>query len=126
MASSVTPGIARQFTILLVEDDTDVRDVVVKILLAKDFKVLTANDGYQAIRVLMSFHVDVMLTDIVLPGLSGYELAAQARLTYPSLRILYSTGYDGSSPGREMAAAYGKSSRNPSVRTNSLARSSTS
>jgi CheY-like chemotaxis protein len=95
-----------QFTILIVEDDSDVRDVVVKILLAKNFNVLTAGDGYEAIRTLVGSPVDLMLTDIVMPGLSGYELAAQARLIRPSMRIMYATGYDGQAPGRQLAATH--------------------
>jgi CheY-like chemotaxis protein len=96
------------FTILLVEDDSAVRDVVVQILLSKGFQVLVATDGYEAIRLLVAQHVDVMLTDIMMPGLSGYELAAQARLIRPALRILYTTGYDGEAAGRDMAGGYGK------------------
>lgn len=99
---------SRPFTILFVEDDSAVRDVVVEILLAKDFHVLVAADGYEAIRFLVAQHVDLMLTDIMMPGLSGYELAAQARLIRPALRILYTTGYDGQATGREMAGGYGK------------------
>jgi CheY-like chemotaxis protein len=97
-----------QFTILLVEDDSAVRDVVVQILFARNFKVLTAGDGYEAIRLLVANDVDVMLTDIVMPGLTGYELAAQAKLLRPLLRILYTTGHDGQAAGREMASGYGK------------------
>jgi CheY-like chemotaxis protein len=98
----------RPFTILLVEDDSAVREVVVEILSAKLFHVLVAADGYEAIRLLVEQHVDVMLTDIMMPGLSGYELAAQAKLIRPSLEVLYTTGYDGQAAGREMAGRYGK------------------
>lgn len=108
MANVTPPIMGRQFTILLVEDDSGVRDIVVRMLSEKGFKVLMARDGYEAIRLLVSQHVDVMLSDIVMPGLSGYELAAQARLIRPMLRILYTTGYDGRAAGQEMAAAYGK------------------
>jgi CheY-like chemotaxis protein len=108
VASVNAPIMGRQFTILIVEDDTAVRDVIVQMLLAKKFKVLTASDGYEAIRLLVAVHVDVMLADIVMPGLSGYELAAQARLIHPSLRILYTTGYDGQGAGRDMASNYGR------------------
>jgi two-component system, sensor histidine kinase and response regulator len=102
-----------EVTILLVDDDRDVCAVVEQILLAQNFNVLTAADGYEAIRILVSRRVDVMLTDLVMPGLSGYELAAQARLMQRSLRLLYFTGYDGQAPGKEMAAAYGKLLRKP-------------
>jgi two-component system cell cycle sensor histidine kinase/response regulator CckA len=96
------------FTILLVEDDSAVREVVVEILLRHGFQVLVASQGYEAIRLLVGQHVDVMLTDIMMPGLSGYELAAQAKLIRPSLRILYTSGYEGQAAGRDMAAGYGK------------------
>ena len=99
---------ARQFTILLVEDDDGVRQAVEQILLARNFRVLVADDGYEAVRFLMDHHVDVILTDIVMPGLSGYELAAQAKLIRPGLRVLYATGFDGNAPGREMASRHGK------------------
>src|SRR5215469_15721036 len=69
----------RQFTVLLVEDDSEVRSVVQQMLVARNFRVLVASDGYEAIRLLIDQHVDVMFTDIVMPGVSGYELAAQAK-----------------------------------------------
>lgn len=108
MARVEGDDMGRPFTILLVEDDSAVREVVVEILSAKRFHVLVAADGYEAIRVLVEQHVDVMLTDIMMPGLSGYELAAQAKLIRPSLEVLYTSGYDGQAAGRDMAGRYGK------------------
>jgi CheY-like chemotaxis protein len=113
VASVDPPGMPRQFTILLVEDDSEVREVVVRILSAKNFRVLTAINGYEAVRLLTEHHVDVMFTDIVMPGLSGYELAAQAKLIRPTLQVLYTTAFDGNAPGRDMAARYGKVIQKP-------------
>jgi CheY-like chemotaxis protein len=121
VSSVDSPVIGRQFTILIVEDDSAVRDVVVQILAARNFKVHTASDGYEAIRLLVAAHIDLMLADIVMPGLSGYELAAQARLIRPSLRIIYTTGYDGQAAGKQMAAGYGKTLFKP-VRAEELVR----
>ena len=104
---------ARQSTVLLVEDDGDVRAALAEVLYTKGFKVLAASDGYEAIRLLTEHFVDVMLTDIIMPGVSGYELAAQARLVQPSLRILYTTGYDAAAPGREVASTHGKIIQKP-------------
>jgi CheY-like chemotaxis protein len=111
VAGDSPSAVARHFTILIVEDDREERDVIAQML--SDFKVLTANDGYEAIRLLVAYHVDVMLTDIAMPGLSGYELAAQAKLVQPRVRILFATGFDGSAPGKEMASGYGKIIQKP-------------
>jgi CheY-like chemotaxis protein len=103
----------RQFTVLLVDDDSNVRDVIEQILFVQGFNVLIAGDGYEALRILAANHVDVLFTDIVMPGISGYELAAQARLVRPLVRIVYATGYDGDAPGKKMAQKFGKLLRKP-------------
>lgn len=54
---------------------------------------LTATNAYEALRIVNEHHVDVPFTDIVLPGLSGIRLAAQARLIRAGLKVLFSTGY---------------------------------
>lgn len=83
----------RPFTILFVEDDSAVRDVVARMLLDHGFRVFTATNAYEALRIVNEHHVDVLFTDIVLPGLSGIRLAAQARLIRAGLKVLFSTGY---------------------------------
>jgi|SRR5690242_12057882 len=81
-------------TILLVEDDSAVRDVLIRILSEKGFGVLTAGNAYEAIRILGDRHVDVLFADIVLPGgMDGVQLARQARLIRPGIKVLFQTGY---------------------------------
>jgi CheY-like chemotaxis protein len=87
------PGAERPFAILLVEDESEVRDALVELVRHHGFDVHAVADGYAAIRVLMAYPIDLMLTDVVMPGLSGFELGEQARLIRPALRILYLTGY---------------------------------
>lgn len=85
---------ARFFTILLVEDDSAVRDVLIRILSEKGFGVLTAGDAHEAVRILGDRHVDVLFADLVLPGrMDGVQLAKQARLMRPGIRVLFQTGY---------------------------------
>jgi CheY-like chemotaxis protein len=84
---------APQFTILFTEDDTLVRNAVIELLRQHGFRALVAEDGYAAIRLLMEHAVDLLFTDVVMPGISGYELARQARLLRPDLRVLYMTGH---------------------------------
>jgi two-component system cell cycle response regulator CpdR len=80
-------------TILFVEDDSAVRDVVMQVLHQRGFAVLTAADAYEAIRVLSRGQVDVLFTDIIMPGMDGVELAKQARSIRPGIKVLFETGY---------------------------------
>lgn len=83
----------RQYTILVVEDETALRDFVLELLASRGFEVLSAADGFEAIRILAERPVDLMFTDIVMPGISGFQLAQQAKLMRPALKVLYTTGY---------------------------------
>jgi CheY-like chemotaxis protein len=81
-------------TALIVDDDPLVLAVVAQILAGPPgYMVVTARDGYEAIRVLAERHVDLMITDLKMPGLDGMELGAQARLMRPRLHIVYLTGF---------------------------------
>jgi CheY-like chemotaxis protein len=82
-------------TILLVEDDEDVRDVVTAMMEDLGYRVLTAEDGRKALSILQSDDViDLLFTDLVMPhGVSGGDLAVQARQLRPGLRILLGSGY---------------------------------
>ena len=90
---SVGIGMTVQFTILFAEDDTLVRNAVIELLRQHGFRALVAEDGYEAIRLLMEHPVDLLFTDVVMPGISGFELARQAKLIRPDLRVLYMTGH---------------------------------
>jgi two-component system, cell cycle response regulator CpdR len=85
--------VTRLSTILVVEDDTAVRDVVLRMLSEKGFGVLTATSGFEALRILAERAVDLMFTDIVMPGMDGVELAKEARRLRPGLKVLFGTGY---------------------------------
>jgi DNA-binding response OmpR family regulator len=82
-------------TILLVEDEAFVRNVTREILQAAGYRVLTAGDGVAARRLYDEFapEVDLLLTDMILPGGNGGELAARIRRQDPELRVLFVTGY---------------------------------
>jgi DNA-binding response OmpR family regulator len=83
----------RQYTILVVEDENRLRETVREFLLSEGFDVLTAADAYEAVRMVTERPVDLMFIDIVLPGMNGLDLARQAKLIRPTLRILYATGF---------------------------------
>ncbi len=79
-------------TILLVDDESELREVVVTILAEPGHTVLTASDGYEALRILVERPVELLITDIKMPGITGFELARQAKLMRPNLHIIYISG----------------------------------
>lgn len=81
--------------ILVVEDDTLVRDYVVSQLSDLGYQIISAADGKQAMEILQSEQIiDLLLTDVVLPeGLNGRQIAEQAIKLRPTLRVLYTSGY---------------------------------
>ncbi|MCB0164661.1 MAG: PAS domain S-box protein [Anaerolineae bacterium] len=82
-------------TILLVEDDEGVRGLVSRILEMQGYTVLAAYDGQEALQLAAhhSGNIDLLLTDVVMPGIHGRALAEQLRRTLPNLKILYISGY---------------------------------
>ncbi|WP_084238429.1 response regulator [Sphingomonas asaccharolytica] len=93
-----TPGIEqspRQETVLVVEDDDDVRAYTVDCLRELGYRVIEAHDGPSALRLLerQANPVALLFTDVVMPGMSGRELADQARKLQATLRVLYTSGY---------------------------------
>ena len=82
-------------TILVVEDDTIVRMLIVDVLEELDFKVLEADGSEQALEILkdVNQHIDLMMTDVGLPIMDGRQLATEARNLRPTLPILFASGY---------------------------------
>jgi len=82
-------------TILVVEDDRAVREVVAETLSQRGYRVLRAADGAAALEVAKGAGggIRLLLTDIVMPGLGGRELAQALRAGHPGIRLLYMSGY---------------------------------
>ena len=80
--------------VLVVEDETAVRELVVDVLQELGYRAVEAGDGAAGLKLLESgIRVDLLVTDIGLPGLNGRELADAARKHRPDLKILFMTGY---------------------------------
>lgn len=79
--------------ILVVEDEPGVRDFVKRGLLSVGYDVVVAEDGQQALERLEKTAFDLMITDIVMPGVDGIALTLKVAATWPALRILMMTGY---------------------------------
>jgi len=82
-------------TILLVEDDSSVRTYLAEILRGLNYGVIIASNAQGALTVLLQDEkrVDLLLTDIIMPGLNGRELGRRAQALRPGLNVLYMTGY---------------------------------
>jgi PAS domain S-box-containing protein len=88
------PGVE---TILLVEDDAAVRRLVKRILTRAGYTVLGASSGIDALQIFDVYgdEVDLLLTDVIMPGMSGKEVAESIRTDLPSLPVLFMSGYPG-------------------------------
>ncbi len=83
--------------ILLVEDNEDMRRLTREILEEHDHTVIEAPDGKSALEQVHTHpnSIDLLLTDVVMRGLSGPELAAQLNQSHPTLKVIYMSGYTG-------------------------------
>jgi len=92
---ALAPDAEGEETILVVEDDDDVRTYSVDILRDLGYRVIEAHDGPSALRLLeRQTRVDLLFTDVVLPsGMTGAQVAEQARTLRPDLKVLFTTGY---------------------------------
>src|SRR3954467_4749460 len=81
-------------TVLVVEEEPVVRGVIVEMLQEQGYRALQAVDGPSGLRILqLNQRIDLLVTDVGLPGMNGRQLADQARETRPDLKILFITGY---------------------------------
>lgn len=82
-------------TILVVEDDADLRAYVSDLLRDLNYRVFAASSAQAALTILMQDapKVDLLLTDVVMPGINGRELGRRAQQSRPGIKILYMTGY---------------------------------
>ncbi len=83
----------RGLNVLLVEDNDHVREFACNLLDELGYRVVTASSGEEALERLASEPVDLLFSDVVMPGLSGIELARLARAREPGLPVLLASGY---------------------------------
>ncbi len=100
MAEAIPPPLALDWTskgetVLLVEDDPDVRHFIFRVLGMAGYRVLEAESGQEALQQVEQAGgaVDLLVSDMIMPGMNGQELSAQLRQRWPSLKVLFLTGY---------------------------------
>jgi nitrogen-specific signal transduction histidine kinase len=102
-APSATPATSGGETILLVDDEPAVRSITARLLRQMGYKVIEASDGSEGLAACSLERIDALVTDVVLPGLSGPDLAARCLARHPGLPVLLMSGY-----ARESLAAEGR------------------
>jgi CheY-like chemotaxis protein len=83
-------------SVLVVDDEAAIRDVAHRVLTSAGYRVMTAANGPDALELLQSSGtgVDVLLTDVVMPGMTGEAFAARVRAMCPAVRVLFMSGYE--------------------------------
>lgn len=80
-------------TILLVDDEPDILDLLQRQLEARHFKIFTAQSGEEALNQLQDNNIDILVTDVRMPGMDGITLLGQALLLQPDLQSVVITGH---------------------------------
>ena len=96
-ASSVTESI------LVVDDEPALVELASKLLTKHGYKVFTANSAKQALLLLDSTPIDLLLSDVIMPGMGGYELAAIVRKKFPLIKIQMASGFSSETQVKDKA-----------------------
>jgi PAS domain S-box-containing protein len=100
-ASATAPGDANE-KVLLVDDQPDVLEMAVNLFSSLGYDVLSANNAEQALEILRRTpDIAILFSDVVMPGMSGTQLAKAALLHIPTLKVILASGYVGSSLAEE-------------------------
>jgi CheY-like chemotaxis protein len=95
-------------TLLVVDDDDDVRDLAVSIFEDEGYQVIAAPNALKALEILEANPgIRLLFTDVVMPGMDGFLLAQEARKLRPDLRVLYTSGYLKNAPAGERGIGFG-------------------
>jgi CheY-like chemotaxis protein len=79
-------------TILLIDDETDVRESIAKVLSREGYEVATAPNVEQGLKLLDKQHFDVLITDVIMPGIDGVQAIRLVREINPGIRIIAISG----------------------------------
>jgi CheY-like chemotaxis protein len=82
-------------TVLLAEDQEGIRDLIHESLTSNGYKVLVANNGLEALQIAEGYRdaIDLLITDVVMPRMGGYELADRLLRVRPETRTIFMSGY---------------------------------
>lgn len=88
------PPLKRRRTVLVADDDSRMLEVLVRVLQRENYELITAESGPAALAAVAGREgLDLLISDVVMPGMNGPELAEQLRQRFPSLPVLFQTGF---------------------------------
>jgi CheY-like chemotaxis protein len=102
-APAVDVASARGGTVLIVEDQDTVRQLAARVLKQQGYSTIEAASGSEALLLLQGKDapaIDLLLTDVILPGINGRELADRVRSEMPAIKVVFMSGYAGDALGR--------------------------
>jgi PAS domain S-box-containing protein len=79
--------------VLIVEDEPDLMDVASALFISMGYEVITASNSREALNLLATREIDILFTDVIMPGMNGVELATHAHEHYPHVRVILASGY---------------------------------
>ncbi|MBO9532414.1 MAG: PAS domain S-box protein [Solirubrobacteraceae bacterium] len=88
-----TPASGRGERVLVVEDEPRMRDVAARILRQGGFEVVVAGDAAEALELAKGADIDLVVSDVIMPGMLGPDLAGALRVARPQLKVLFMSGY---------------------------------
>jgi two-component system, cell cycle sensor histidine kinase and response regulator CckA len=93
--SKVDPGLGGLETVLIVEDESMVRSLAARVLSDRGYTVLVASNGAEALKIAREYDgkIHLLLTDVIMPGMSGKELASRLEAELPGIKTLFISGY---------------------------------
>lgn len=96
-------------TVLVVDDDVEILALVSELLLHEGYWILQAASGEEALEILeRDIAIHLLVTDVVMPGIDGIDLAERAVAQRPDLRVLYVSGFVKHMPSRSPAGPRGR------------------
>jgi len=102
-SSSLEGQTTKPETLLVVDDDPDVRDLTAEILRERGYRILEAGSGEEAVRLAADYPrpIHLLLTDVLMPRMDGPTLAQKLCARRPGLKVLFMTGYSGRALGAD-------------------------
>ena len=79
--------------ILLVDEEEGYRELIARVLTKAGYEVLQAADGLEALSTLEKSKIDLVISDILMPGVNGYALVARLRAKWPNMPVILTTGF---------------------------------